>query len=76
MREYPEETIRLNVDVPKSLNDDINSLLPHGTKAEVVRALLRMLLRDLSTPGGIIVIEGLIHDTASIQYDPTIERRG
>ncbi len=69
MREYLEETIRLNVDVPKSLNDQINMLLPHGTKAEVVRALLRMLLRDLRKPGGIIVIEGLIHDTAKIHYD-------
>ncbi len=69
MREYLEETIRLNVDVPKSLNNQINELLPHGTKAEVVRALLRMLLRDLRKPGGIIVIEGLLHDVSRIHYD-------
>ncbi len=64
--EYSEELIRLNVEVPKSLNDRVNALLPRGTKSEVVRGLLRMLARDLGRPGGIIVLEPILNDTATI----------
>ena len=66
INEYSEELIRLNVEVPKSLNDKVNSLLPRGTKSEVVRGLLRMLARDLARPGGIITLEPLLNDTATV----------
>jgi len=67
--EYSGEDIRLNVEVPKSLNDEVNSLLPRGTKSEVVRGLLRMLVRELKSPKSLIVLEALLRDTAVVQYD-------
>ncbi len=70
--EHSEEDIRLNVEVPKSLNDEVNSLLPRGTKSEVVRGLLRMLVRELRSPHSLIVIEALIRDTAVVRYDESL----
>lgn len=71
MTDRPEEDIRLNVEVPKSLNDEINSLLPRGTKSEIVRGLLRMLRRELNSPRKLLVIKALLNDRAFVK-----ERKG
>ncbi|MCW4026075.1 MAG: hypothetical protein NWE76_01160 [Candidatus Bathyarchaeota archaeon] len=64
-----EEYVRLNVEVPFELNERLNKLLPHGSKSEIVRALLRTLTRELEKPKRLIVIEALIKDCASITYN-------
>jgi hypothetical protein len=39
-----EETVRLSVEIPKSLNDRLKLFLPWGSKTEVFRALIRMFV--------------------------------
>lgn len=39
-----EDTVRLNVVVPMSLHKQLHRYLPWGTKAEIVRQLLQILI--------------------------------
>ena len=65
-------TDRLNVEIPTSLNQEINSLLPHGTKSEVVRGLLRALVIELRKPHGLIIAKGLCNDEVVLRYDQSL----
>jgi hypothetical protein len=67
-----ETLVRLNVEVPLELNAKLNRLLPPGTKSEIVRGVLRALVRDLEKPKRFLVIEALIRDCASITYNEAL----
>ncbi len=71
MTSTPDE-IRLNVRVPKELNDELNRLLPGGTKSYVIRGLLRTLVRELRKPKKLIVLEALMKDCAVLVYDESL----
>lgn len=65
------EHIRLNVDIPLTVNAEINKFLPKGVKSEVVRCMMRMLLRDLKKRG-YAVLDPLIEDVATIAVDTNL----
>ena len=58
-------TVRLNVDIPEDVHEQLNALLPRGFKAEVYRAITRMLVRDLRKYG-LAILQPLTEDTATI----------
>jgi len=65
MSDTGDITVRLNVDIAEDLHNELSGYLPRGFKAEVYRALTRMLVRDLAKYG-LAVLQPLTDDTATI----------
>ena len=62
-----EEVIRLNVEVPKSLNDRLRNRIPWGLKADLIRKLVSMFA-DIIEREGLDVIIALHEDRLEFRY--------
>jgi hypothetical protein len=58
-------TVRISVEVPIELNDRLKILLPWGTKSEIVRVLLDMLL-DAQMETGDYIMQDILKGRAKI----------
>jgi len=57
-----EDTVRISVPIDRELHDRLRTLLPWGTKAQVVRELLILLLDTQNETEGYIVQDLLAGD--------------
>lgn len=62
----PDWSVRVNFDIDGPTHTRFSRMLPHGTKSELMRALIRTLLRDVEERG-IGAIEPLLDDSATIR---------
>jgi hypothetical protein len=53
------ESIKFGVEIPKELNDSINTLVPWGLKSRLFRTMLRRLEYELRTGGNAALTEWL-----------------
>ena len=60
---------RLNVRIPKTLNDALNTWIPRGIKGEVIRLVLESLVRDFEKRG-----KSLVGDILAEKYTIKMER--
>lgn len=60
---------RLNVRIPKKLNDALNTWIPRGIKGEVIRLILESLVREFEEKG-----KSLVGDILAEKYTIKMER--
>lgn len=60
---------RLNVRIPKKLNDALNTWIPRGIKGEVIRLILEALVREFEEKG-----KSLVGDILAEKYTIKMER--
>lgn len=60
---------RLNVRIPKTLNDSLNSWIPRGIKGEVIRLILESLVREFEMKG-----KSLVGEILAEKYTIKVER--
>ena len=60
---------RLNVRIPKTLNDALNRWIPRGIKGEVIRLILESLVREFEEKG-----KSLVGDILAEKYTIKMEK--
>lgn len=47
-----DQTVRLSIEIPAEVNEQLARYLPWGTKAEALRALVELFLRECAATEG------------------------
>lgn len=64
-----EEVIRLNVELPKSINDRWKNRIPWGLKADLIRKLM-LMFADFMDENGLDVIVALHENRLELRHKP------
>lgn len=51
-----ENLTRLNCTIPDKVNEQLNSIIPHGMKSDVIRKLMELYIQASSTHGRSILM--------------------
>jgi len=70
--EVAEDVRRISINLPESLAEDFDRLVPWGTKGKVVESLIRRSCEDLAKEGTAILSD-LIYGEFTIRYRRIVE---
>jgi DNA-directed RNA polymerase specialized sigma54-like protein len=55
------EDVRVSIPIPKDLNDKLNTLLPWGIKAQVIRELICLLISAQERDSNSYIVQDLLN---------------
>jgi hypothetical protein len=62
-----EDTVRISVPVPRELNDMLNRYIPKGLKAQIVRALLELLITTQRNHPERYIVDNLLNERVEMR---------
>lgn len=66
-----EQVTRLNCEIPDSVNETLNTIIPRGVKSDIIRALVKVFIKGAKENGRGFVMEVLDEKVKLVATAPT-----